>query len=194
MVAEEQFQKRPEEKRSSGALFSPAERAACEQVAAGTAPSSQRALALLALDEGATQKEAAQQSRQTVGQVRYWLGKFRKEGMAICPEAAADVDPDPVQEEQPQLEQAPGETSKEREEDPILVDVDKPEQKSMTEPVVKKGKKKKSKKAGKAKKMKKTKKAKKAKKETKSKKGKKKTKAKDAKKKKKQKKSKKKKK
>ena len=199
MAAEEQFENRSEEKRTSGELFSPAERAACEQAAAGTAPFSQRALALLALDEGATQKDAAQQSGQTLGQVRYWLRKFRKERMAIFPEAAADVDLDQVQGEQPQLEPDPGETSKEREEDPVLVDGDKPEQKLMTESKVKKGKKtkspkrkKKSKKAGKAKKGKKSKKAKIAKKKTKAKKGKKK-KAKGAKKKKKQKKSKKKK-
>ena len=175
MVAEEQVQQRSEEKRTSGELFSPAERAACEKVAAGTAPSSQRALALLVLDEGSTQMEAAQQSGQTVGQVRYWLGKFRKERIAIFPEAAANVDPDPVQEEKPQLEPAPGETNKEREKDRILVDVDKPEQESMTdlEGVQKAKKTKKESKAKKAKKAKKEKKSKKGKNKKKQKKSKK---------------------
>jgi len=186
MTSDELYQEQPEEKQSSGKLLSPAERVVCEQVSGGTAPFSQRALALLALDAGATQKEAAQQAGQTVGQVRYWLGKFRKERLAIFPQAAADIVPDHVQREQPQDEPAPGETPKDGEKDPPLVDSDKPEQKTKKDPKVKKGKKtnsskrkKKSKVAGETKKGKGSKKSKKAKKETKSKKGVKKTKSKD---------------
>jgi hypothetical protein len=46
----------------------------------------QRAIALLAVDQGATRAEAAQQAGLTPGQVKYWLGKFRQVRMQIFPE------------------------------------------------------------------------------------------------------------
>jgi len=67
-------------------LLKPKERLVCEQLTAGQPPYSQRAVSLLALDASATQTAAAHQSGQTVGQVRYWLGKFRKNRMGIFPE------------------------------------------------------------------------------------------------------------
>jgi outer membrane biosynthesis protein TonB len=67
-------------------LFYPKERAVCERVAAGAAPWSQRAQALLALDEGATQSGAGERAGLTHGQVRYWLGRFRQDGLSIFPE------------------------------------------------------------------------------------------------------------
>ena len=67
-------------------LLTPEERAACGGIAKAKAPYSQRAMALLALDEGATQMQAAGQAGLTKGQVRYWLGKFRQERLAIFPE------------------------------------------------------------------------------------------------------------
>ena len=70
----------------AGKLLSLDERGACEQLAGGEAPHNQRALALLAIDEGATQAEAGQRAGLTSGQVKYWLGKFRKEGLTIFPE------------------------------------------------------------------------------------------------------------
>ena len=45
-----------------------------------------RAIALLAIDDGATQAEAAQQAGLTPGQVKYWLSKFRQVRMQIFPE------------------------------------------------------------------------------------------------------------
>ena len=68
-------------------LLNPEERIVCEQIAGGEAPYSQRAQALLAIDEGATQAEAAQRAGLTGGQVKYWLGKFRKERLAIYADA-----------------------------------------------------------------------------------------------------------
>jgi hypothetical protein len=85
---EELTQHRPEDKKTVGKLLSPEERGVCKQLAAGEAPWSQRAQALLALDEGATQAQAGSQAGLTQGQVRYWLGRFRKDGLSIVPEAS----------------------------------------------------------------------------------------------------------
>ena len=52
-------------------LMIPNERAICEQIAAGDAPHSLRAQALLALDAGASQEEVAAQSDLTPNQVKY---------------------------------------------------------------------------------------------------------------------------
>ncbi|AFI84560.1 helix-turn-helix domain-containing protein [Methylophaga nitratireducenticrescens] len=47
---------------------------------------SERAKALLLLSEGATQEEAAEKTALSVGQVRYWLGRYRANGMNCFPE------------------------------------------------------------------------------------------------------------
>ena len=73
-------------------LLSPEARAACERIAAGDAPWSQRAQALLAVDEGATRAEAGQRAGLTQGQVKYWLGRFRLDQLSIFPEAGLPVD------------------------------------------------------------------------------------------------------
>ncbi len=67
-------------------LLSSEERDIFNRIAAKEAPYSQRAQALLALGEGATQAEAAHQAGLTQGQVHYWLAKFRRDGMDIFPE------------------------------------------------------------------------------------------------------------
>ena len=67
-------------------LLSSEERAVFSQIAATEPPHSQRAQALLVINEGATQAEAGRQSGLTIGQVRYWLGRFRKNGLSIFPE------------------------------------------------------------------------------------------------------------
>ena len=76
------------DEKTTGKLLSPEERKACEQISGGEAPFSQRALALMAIDEGATQAAAGERAGLTSGQVKYWLAKFRKEGVAIFPEAS----------------------------------------------------------------------------------------------------------
>ena len=73
-------------------LLSPQERVTCQQYAAGEAPYSQRALALLALDEGASQVEASERSGLSVGQVRYWLPRFKKQRLDIFPEQMATAE------------------------------------------------------------------------------------------------------
>ncbi len=52
----------------------------------------QRALALLAIDEGSTQEQAGQRAGLTTGQVKYWLGKFRRVRMDIFPEQVLNAD------------------------------------------------------------------------------------------------------
>jgi len=69
-----------------GKLLSEQEREAFKMISTGNDLHGQRALALLAIDEGATQEQAAQQSGLTAGQVKYWLGKFRRVRMEIFPE------------------------------------------------------------------------------------------------------------
>jgi hypothetical protein len=71
-------------------LLAPQEQAVCEQIATREAPHGQRALALLALNEKSTQAQAAEQAGLTLGQVRYWLAKFRKQRLDIFPDALFD--------------------------------------------------------------------------------------------------------
>ena len=58
----------------------------CIKIASGEPPYSQRAQALLALNTGASQAEAAAQSSLTENQVRYWLSRFRSRRLAVFPE------------------------------------------------------------------------------------------------------------
>lgn len=69
-----------------GKLLSHQERIAFKMIATGNDLHGQRAIALLAVDEGATQSEAARRAGLTVGQVKYWLAKFRQVRMEIFPE------------------------------------------------------------------------------------------------------------
>jgi hypothetical protein len=70
-------------------LLAPTEREALKMISAGSAPHSQRAAALLAIDDGATQAQAAEQAGLTRGQVKYWLTKFRQVRLDIFPQPEA---------------------------------------------------------------------------------------------------------
>ena len=59
---------------------------ACKKISVFEEIYGRRARALLALDEGHTQTQAAAESGLTLGQVRYWLAKFRRERMRIFQE------------------------------------------------------------------------------------------------------------
>ncbi len=83
------------EHESAGKLLSAQEREVFIRISTGEAPHSQRAQALLAIDEGATQAAAGEGAGLTSGQVRYWLAKFRKEGLAMFPEDAI-MEPEPT--------------------------------------------------------------------------------------------------
>jgi outer membrane biosynthesis protein TonB len=79
-----------------GKLLSAQERVAFRMISTGNDLHGHRALALLAIDEGATQAQAAQRAGLTSGQVKYWLGKFRQIRLAIFPDQvleAAGQDP-----------------------------------------------------------------------------------------------------
>lgn len=94
MAMSDLSKKREDDNRSSGMLLEPQERPSCEQIATGKPPHSQRAQALLALDKGETQAEAGRLSGLSVGQVRYWLGRFRTNRMNIFPSESPETDPD----------------------------------------------------------------------------------------------------
>jgi len=70
---------------SSPDILTLQEQTTCKQITEREAPHRQRALALLALQNGSTQAQAAQQSGLTQGQVKYWLAQFRKQRLAIFP-------------------------------------------------------------------------------------------------------------
>jgi hypothetical protein len=75
-----------------GRLLSEQEREAFKMISTGNDLHGQRAIALLAIDGGATQAQAAQQAGLTAGQVKYWLGKFRQVRMEIFPEQILKTD------------------------------------------------------------------------------------------------------
>ena len=66
-----------------GTLLPAAERSVHEAYAAGDDPYAKRACALLALDEGVTQIEAAARAGLSTRRVRYWVTRYRAEGVAI---------------------------------------------------------------------------------------------------------------
>lgn len=91
-----------------GILLTPQERETCQIIASGKSLDNKRAKALLALDEGTTQEQAAQQSGLTRSQVKYWLGKFRAERLNAFPEEIltnAQVEPQTPKVETPQKAQ-----------------------------------------------------------------------------------------
>lgn len=62
-------------------LLKPRDVTACKQFAASDQADSQRAAALLAIHQGATQAAAAESSGLSVGQVKYIVSRFRLRGM-----------------------------------------------------------------------------------------------------------------
>ena len=82
---------------SSGLHLKPQEKLILQQIAIGEPPYSQRAQSLLDIDAGVTHSTAAKVTGQTVGQVNYWLGKFREERMNIFPkELLGQTEPGPA--------------------------------------------------------------------------------------------------
>jgi hypothetical protein len=85
-----QTQQNAEVTATTGKLLNIQERAVCERLSDGAIPHNQWAQALLAIDEGASRAEAAQRAGLTDHQVRYWLAKFRKQGLGIFPQQALE--------------------------------------------------------------------------------------------------------
>ena len=67
-------------------LLTTDERLACQLISIGDPPWSQRALALLAADDGASEEEASARSGLAPTQVRYWVRRFHAERMGAFPE------------------------------------------------------------------------------------------------------------
>ncbi|EEF79467.1 helix-turn-helix domain-containing protein [Methylophaga thiooxydans] len=74
-------------------LLTPAQVTQCKKIAASASDFSSRAAILLAIHSGATQTKAAAQSDLTIGQVRYWVAKFRRDAMAAFPDTASKSTP-----------------------------------------------------------------------------------------------------
>lgn len=81
-----QFNGLAEHRDSERSLLSSHEREICSRISEGNTIHSQRAMAILAIEAGATQTQAGQGSGLTRGQVRYWLEKFRDQGLDIFPQ------------------------------------------------------------------------------------------------------------
>lgn len=84
------IQKENEQATLGSNLLTPQEEAICKQIAASQAPHSQRALALLALNEKSTPAQAAEQAGLSTRQVSYWIAKFGKQRLGVFPETLLD--------------------------------------------------------------------------------------------------------
>lgn len=83
---------------SAGLLLSPDHQIVCAKLSRLNAPDvSQRAAALILLDQGTTQAETAEQSGLSIGQIRYLVKRFKEKGMEMFPadvlKKAADSEP-----------------------------------------------------------------------------------------------------
>jgi CHAD domain-containing protein len=74
-----------------GGLLAPQERAVCQQIATRDDMYGRRARALLALDEGVTQKEAGERATMSDRRVRHWLAAFRRRRLDIFPARVLDT-------------------------------------------------------------------------------------------------------
>lgn len=70
--------------------------AVCKRAASGIAPYNQRARALMLLNEGKTPVAAAELSGLSLGQVRYWLNRFKKLGSGMLAVTPKTVTPKKV--------------------------------------------------------------------------------------------------
>ena len=155
---------------SGNNLLTPQEQAICEQIATREAPHSQRAMALLALNERSTQARAAEQAGLSTGQVKYWIAKFRKQRLGVFPDTVLDeLDAEAKVELVTEIEKEPAAVTKKADSVKDKTKEGKKEKKAKKKTRKakkdKKGKKarKSKKKTGKAKKDRKSKKAKKSK-------------------------------
>ncbi|MBW2581155.1 MAG: helix-turn-helix domain-containing protein [Deltaproteobacteria bacterium] len=111
MTIKTETQSKPE---AENRLLSAEESVILSQIASMEQPHSSRAQALLAINEGTSQAEAGRKAGLTKGQLRYWLGKFRKERLSIFPEeflnqAQPEDEAPQISAVAPDLEQAAGE-------------------------------------------------------------------------------------
>lgn len=88
---------------NSEKLLTAEERDACQKVAAsGAGLASQRATALLAINQGATRAQAFEQTGLTSGQIGYLLRAFRQKRLALFPDAESDEAQQPAKTAEPE--------------------------------------------------------------------------------------------
>ena len=75
----------------AGVVLPAPERAVHERIAGEGGPQARRALALLALDDGERQAPAGARAGLSARRVRYWLARYRRDGLAIYGERAEDL-------------------------------------------------------------------------------------------------------
>lgn len=75
----------------NGKLLSDLEKSFCLKISSGDSLHAKRALALLSLNDGNTQKETTNISGLTLGQVKYLSRTFKESGLAIFPEALPET-------------------------------------------------------------------------------------------------------
>jgi CHAD domain-containing protein/inorganic triphosphatase YgiF len=96
---------------ADGKLLTVQERFICQQISERDDLYGRRALALLALDEGATQAKAGQQANLSARRVRHWLAEFRQQRLGIFPNRVLDqaqsapmlAPPETTPEQEPQV-------------------------------------------------------------------------------------------
>jgi len=96
-----------EKARQTKRLLSPQERATCLQIAKRDDLHGRRARALLALNEGALQAQAAVQANMSARRVRYWLAEFRRRRLEIFPARVMPEMPKGIEEHGPVKSQTP---------------------------------------------------------------------------------------
>lgn len=99
----------------TGGLLTGQERDACRHIAGLGNRYSKRALALLAVDEGASQAQAGESAGLSERRVRYWLSEFRNRRLGIFSAALPESEqpPQPGQPVSPEQEAGPKPPSKE---------------------------------------------------------------------------------
>ena len=132
-----------------------------KHITTAEAPYSQRAQALLALNEGKTQEEAAEASGLRHTQVKYWAIRYRKNHLAVFPDELTAIEAEVIEKTEPEEAVKIVEAVKVEE---VVVETAVPPKTSA--PATKKDKKKSKKEIKADKKKKKGKKAKKGKKKT----------------------------
>lgn len=87
-------------------LLSKKDREVCENISIGQdSINKKRAMALLSIDNGNTQIKAAEDSTLSVGQVRYFLSKYRTLGISCFPTEFKDIQEKKIEQlEEPQVE------------------------------------------------------------------------------------------
>ncbi len=99
---------------AAGRLLLTAEREEIEKYSHLDPPDGQRATALLLIDDGCTQAQASAQTGLSIGQLKYWLTRFKKLRLKAFPDPILASEPRPTPDSGIELEPDPeGESDEE---------------------------------------------------------------------------------